>query len=148
MVHELFDLGIIEHYTEHYHRAATCHLCNGSTGQTDLRHHKSSKGGNLFGEQCCTYFPMHMGPDGNLTKILQKMKKMRDEQVKNTPGSTEDWWEWLFVNWRIVLVKLATIAAVVLALLLILPRCIIPMLHHLHDKCSSWTVYHTASRQC
>ncbi|XP_029691387.1 uncharacterized protein isoform X1 [Takifugu rubripes] len=42
-----------------------------------------------IGEDCCTLIPMHTGANGSLTGLLNEMRKMRDEHVRNSNWNTQ-----------------------------------------------------------
>ncbi|XP_054861139.1 uncharacterized protein LOC118470853 isoform X3 [Amphiprion ocellaris] len=44
---------------------------------------------DVIGEECCTVIPLHSGLSGNLTRVLEEMRRMRDEHVQNSNWNTQ-----------------------------------------------------------
>lgn len=89
------------------------------------------------GEECCTVIPMHTGAEGNITKVLEKLKNVKDEHVQNTNvGSKgESWWDWLNAGtWKQTMIRIGMIIGVALLMLMVVMCCVFPLVQLMIKK--------------
>lgn len=87
-----------------------------------------------IGDECCTVIPLHTGVNGNLTRILDKMRQMRDEHVRNSSWNTQlkGFWDWLGkLGWLKYLKMIGAVLGGILPVVLVVICCIIPLLRTL-----------------
>lgn len=82
-------------------------------------------------EECCTLIPMHTGSNGSLTGVLEEMKQLCDEHVRNSNWNTQikSFWDWLGKMGWLKYLKMAGIVpgGIVLVVLLVV-CCVVPVL--------------------
>uniref|UniRef100_A0A3Q1E9Q4 Envelope glycoprotein n=1 Tax=Acanthochromis polyacanthus TaxID=80966 RepID=A0A3Q1E9Q4_9TELE len=84
-----------------------------------------------IGEECCTEIPLYTAADGNLTRVLNEMRRMRDEHVLNSNWNTQirSFWDWLTKGGWLHTLKVIGIAIGVFCLMvMVVVCCIAPIL--------------------
>ncbi|XP_053341125.1 uncharacterized protein LOC128512034 [Clarias gariepinus] len=92
----------------------------------------------LIGTSCCTQIPLHTGPHGALTLVIERMKALRDEHVKNTIETHTTWTPWFFsTDWKAYLIRIGTMIGIILLATLLIICCVIPLIRRLISKLGS-----------
>lgn len=90
-----------------------------------------------FRDDCCTAIPMHTGDAGNITRILENLKRMRNDHVKHSNWNSSSYsvWQW-FQNLSLLqLLKSIGIAiGIILLILMLLTCCVFPLIKILIAK--------------
>lgn len=84
-----------------------------------------------IGEECCTEIPLHTAAGGNLTRLLQEMRRMRDEHVRNSNWNTQltSFGDWFWKGgWLEGLKKIGIAIGLLLLLVMVVVCCVIPLL--------------------
>ncbi|KAK3506021.1 hypothetical protein QTP70_003115 [Hemibagrus guttatus] len=75
----------------------------------------------MIGSECCAVIPLHTGPLGPLSTLLDRMAATRDQIVNNNAVPESDWYNWLFSNnWIAGLVRIGVTILVALIVMEIL----------------------------
>lgn len=92
---------------------------------------------DLIGEECCTVIPMHTGQEGNLTLVLDNMRKMRDTHVQHSNWNTRltDIWGWLTsMSWTKILRAIGMLIGMILLVAILVLCCVFPLIKLLIGK--------------
>lgn len=87
---------------------------------------------SYFGDECCTVIPTVTGKDGNLTKMINKLKTLRDEHVASSNWNTEDqglakFWEWLNnMSWKKILQVIGMVLGGFLLIVMLIMCIVLP----------------------
>lgn len=86
-------------------------------------------------EGCCTYIPNSTGPDGKVTKAIQKLQDLSVELKRNS-GIDNPWEQYFggFKNWKQAFVNFALLLLVILLVLFVFGCCIIPCVRRVLSK--------------
>lgn len=90
-----------------------------------------------FGDDCCTAIPMHTGEAGNITKVLENLKRIRNDHVKHSNWNSSSYsvWEWFQSLSLLQLLKSIGIAiGIILLILMLLTCCVFPLIKILIAK--------------
>ncbi|XP_049328785.1 uncharacterized protein LOC125788904 isoform X1 [Astyanax mexicanus] len=104
----------------------------------------------LIGDECCSYIPLHTGSEGNFTKVMSKLRKLRDEHVRNTQAVQTSWFNWLFSGqWKALLMRMAMMLLYVILILMFVACCVVPCLRMLVERTISsisgqYAVFHAS----
>uniref|UniRef100_A0A8B9JI36 Uncharacterized protein n=1 Tax=Astyanax mexicanus TaxID=7994 RepID=A0A8B9JI36_ASTMX len=89
----------------------------------------------LIGDECCSYIPLHTGSEGNFTKVMSKLRKLRDEHVRNTQAAQTSWFNWLFSGeWKALLMRMGMMLLYVILILMFVACCVVPCLRLLIER--------------
>lgn len=97
-----------------------------------------------FGDECCTVIPTVTGKDGNLTKLLDKLRSLRNEHVINSNWNTKSQtlsriWEWVgSLSWRKILQMIGMLLGGFLLVVAVIMCCIIPIISAMIKKATVW----------
>lgn len=88
-------------------------------------------------DECCSVIPLHTGENGNLTKLLEVMKRIRKEHVENSnwktkPAFLEKVWNWLDkLSWKKVLQIIGVALGALVLIAIIVTCCVLPLVRGL-----------------
>lgn len=85
---------------------------------------------DVIGEECCAEIRLHTGTDGNLTKILMEMRKMRDQHVRNSNWNTQltSFGDWLMSGgWLRPLKLIGIIIGMLMLMVAVVICCVVPI---------------------